>query len=115
MPKGLHMDYLGKIRSISFSGIDKGRWIEVIRTHGSLSLGEPATRPNPFAPGETMTLRPKPDTAHVTVDSNKVGLMEWAQTRENEITVYGIPGQTEAMERVAGEIANLLDAEFLPW
>jgi hypothetical protein len=106
------MDILGAIRSEPDPpGVDRQRWIDLIRQHPNLATPLPREGINPFTK-QPMAIRPKPDDARVIVGGEQVGSMSWAQHGPNEIDVYGEP---RAVVPLARNIAELLGGRFEEW
>jgi hypothetical protein len=65
-------------------------------------------KPNPFKPGEFMTIRPAPDAAEVLADGRAVGDVSWSISDEPLVNVSIEPS---AM-RLVQEWAAALSGEF---
>jgi len=91
-------------------GVDKARWVEIIREHPNLALFEPSEGINPFTK-EPMIFQPRPDTARVLVGGREVGKMSWGKRGANIIQVFG---DVEDVGPIAHEVAASLGAQFNP-
>jgi len=89
-------------------GIDKRRWIDLIREHPNLVPPEPREGINPFSK-HAMVIRPRPDVARVVIGGREVGAMYWSEDDSNMINVFGEP---QSVVPVAGEIAGSLGGRF---
>lgn len=105
----MDFDFIGEIvREPDPPGIDKHRWIDLIREHPRLVPPEPREGINPFTK-KRMTIKPLPDVARVVVDSREVGVMSWAMDESNLINVFG---DQVFVVPLAQEIARSLDGRF---
>jgi hypothetical protein len=89
-------------------GINKARWIELIRDYPNLDPAPPREGTNPFTRKPTV-IYPRPDIARVVVAGKEVGTMSWAEDESNLINVFGEP---EVVVPLACDIARLLGGHF---
>jgi hypothetical protein len=100
-------DLIGEIvRSPDPPGINRQRWIDLIREHPNLVPPEPREGINPFTK-QPMVIRPRSDVARVVVDGMEVGSISWAEDESNLIYVFG-----GAVVPLAQEIAKVLGGRF---
>jgi hypothetical protein len=89
-------------------GINKARWIELIREYPNLDPVPPREGTNPFT-RKPMVIYPRADIARVVVAGKDVGTMSWAEDESNLINVFGEP---EVVVPLACDIARLLGGHF---
>jgi hypothetical protein len=69
------MDFIGEVvGEPDPPGVNRQRWIDLIREHLNLVPPEPREAVNPFAK-RSMMIRPPPDVARVVDDGREVGVM----------------------------------------
>ncbi len=81
-------------------------WCEFIDRRPELRRRPPVEKPNPFARGETVTLRPKPDFANVVIDEQIVGWVEWSQTEDAFVEVNIEPAALSLAHEWAYELGG---------
>jgi hypothetical protein len=102
-------DIIGEIEGEpDTSGINKERWIDLIREHPNLVPPEPREAISPFTK-KRMVIKPLPDVARVIIDGEEVGAMSWSMDDSNLIHVFGEP---RAVVPLAHEIARTLGGRF---
>jgi hypothetical protein len=103
------MDFVGEIvREPDPPGIDRQRWIDLIREHPNLVPPQPREGISPFTK-RSMTINPPPDVARVIIDGEEVGVMSWALDDSNLINVYG---ELRILAPLAHDIARSLGGLF---
>jgi hypothetical protein len=91
---------------------DRESWIQVINDHPNLVQEQPRSGiPNPFNPGETMTIHPDPACANLVVDGEIIGVFAWAM---NEETLINVDGNLRDVASWADNFAKLLGGQFIP-
>jgi hypothetical protein len=85
-------------------------WCHLVKTRPEFRRRPPAQRPNPFKPGEFMTIHTTPDAAEVLADGRAVGDVSWSMSDEPLVNVSVEPS---AM-RFVQEWAAALGGEFRP-
>lgn len=104
------MNFLGRIAaSPDPPGIDRERWLSLIRDRPELDPPAPRTVINPFTKQPT-TIHPPEGVARVIVKGEELGSMMWSEGDANEINVFGELGRIGAF---AGEIAGVLGGQFI--
>jgi hypothetical protein len=85
-------------------------WCQFIKSRPEFHRAPPIQCPNPFKPGELMTIRAAPDVADVVVDGVSVGNVYYSMSDEPLVFVSIEPS---AM-RLVHEWVALLCGEFRP-
>lgn len=83
-------------------------WCHLVKSRPEFRHSPPATRPNPFKPGEFMTIYPSPDTGVVVADGREAGLAWWSCSDE---LLVNVSVEQSAM-RFVQEWATALGGEF---
>lgn len=105
------MEIIGLIRTETDPpGVDRARWIEVIRDHANLALMQRRESINPFTK-EPLIFEPL-DIARVVIDGSDVGKMTWAKNGKRGANAIQVFGDLEKVVPVAREVALALGAYF---
>jgi hypothetical protein len=89
-------------------GINKQRWLEIIREHPNLAPIPPKKGINPFT-RESMLIHAATGSVLVVVDGSEVGSMGWALDGSNKITVSG---ESDTVLQLARDIAKEQGGRF---
>jgi hypothetical protein len=104
------MEPLGTIRADEDPpGVSKERWVALIHEHPNLAVLGPREGINPFN-REREVYHPRRDAARVLAEGEEVGAMNWCESDENEINIFG---DRVLVVPVAQEIAARLGARFV--
>jgi hypothetical protein len=99
----------GMIRPTTSTAFNRDMWLEFIARRPELrSVRESRQVPNPFKPGELMTVHSNPDVADVAIDGCKVGYAHWSMSEEPLVVVSVDP----VAEPLVLEWAKELGGEF---
>ncbi|MAG92212.1 MAG: hypothetical protein CMJ48_00455 [Planctomycetaceae bacterium] len=91
---------------------ERESWIRVIEDRSELIPAQPLPGiPNPFKPGETMTVSPDPAHASLVIDQLEVGSFSWAM---NDETLINVHGNLNDVRSFAVELAEFLGGVFVP-
>jgi hypothetical protein len=83
------MDFVGTIRAKPGGlPLTYRTWCDFVCRSKDLVRQTPHSGRNPFT-GEAITINPKPDTATVVLNGKKIGFVEWSQSGEDEVSVWG--------------------------
>lgn len=85
-------------------------WCDLVATRPEFRRYPSVQRPNPFKPGELMTVRPSPDAAEVVIDGRAVGKVYWSMSDEELVIVSVEPAALEFVQQWAATLGG----EFRP-
>ncbi|MCA9113185.1 MAG: hypothetical protein KDA52_24750 [Planctomycetaceae bacterium] len=83
-------------------------WMKLIEARSELQTIPPATRPNPFKPGEMMTVRAPATSVNVHLDESCVGSVAWAM--DESILLDASPNQ--GMEALMLPVVQMIASEL---
>ena len=96
----------GAIRPIAEGpGFSRHNWCEFVRRRAEFRRPAPQQARNPFT-GESVTVRPTEDVAHVIHDGRKVGSVWWSMNEELLVNVEIEPGAITLVHEWASELGG---------
>jgi len=85
-------------------------WCQLVNTRPEFRRRPPMQRPNPFKPGEIMTIYPSPDAAEVLVNGRAVSEVYWSMSDEPLVNLSVEPSAMRFVQEWAAELGG----EFRP-
>jgi hypothetical protein len=92
--------------------INPNSWIDLIRSHPSLSSVPPRTGINPFTRAPIEFKAPA-TSAIVSIDGEEIGSISWAQDDTPLLFVEAEPGSERTVAGIAEELAKTLGGIFV--
>lgn len=93
------------------SKLTREAWCEFVKNRPEFRRPPLAERPNPFKPGQMMTIRPRPDVADVMIDERVVGHVAWSQSDEPLIVVEIEPAALSLVHQWAYELGGRFEPD----
>jgi hypothetical protein len=105
--------FLGRIEAVSNSSpIDPTKWLAMIGSRESLGHIPSQMGINPFT-RQPWEFKAPDSTACILVDGNRVGSISWALDDPSFLIVQAEEDSTEAVAKIADEVAKLLGGRFV--
>ena len=97
-----------------FPELQEDQWIDTIDSRSELVAIPAQEVPNPFIPGEMMTVSPPATSAQLISNSRKIGDFYWASDDSPclFLEIVDTDDETNAIE-MASEIADMMNADLI--